>query len=338
MNVPRYSKGASFIALALLVTPALAGVGSSGGDFAVVCRDTAGRIVSARTADLFEAEASGLTLVASSGDTRQDYMRGILTYRELAADGRPIGRSEENHYDTIMESLRFVPNANALANTSDLGEEMALPTGCHYEQLAVFEDATLRIFVNEEIWRVLGAQDRAALFHHEVFYSMYRAAGEKNSLEVRRAVGKIFSTEPGPSLRDIAHKTRTECFGQERRGPSTTLTIVDTGADKSAIYIRAFLDRVNLVPMRFEVDQRIRPDGFEVAPTADGQDIYARVRDPRANLRQTILVTEGPFRGYGFEFAYRYREPLSLSIWNPQGRLIRETRFTRCSSFDPSTH
>src|SRR4051812_28042212 len=81
-----------------------AGVGSSGGGYAVVCRTPSGEIQQATLLDLYEVQSKpGVTLIPSSGDLYQDYARVVAISRSLGIDGRPLENEVQSSFEDIKK-------------------------------------------------------------------------------------------------------------------------------------------------------------------------------------------------------------------------------------------
>lgn len=194
------------LVLFIFTLPSWAGVGSTGGGGAVVCRDETGVIQSAELLDLYEAKSRyGLTLLESTGSLEGDYVEGVKnTYRLQGAGSIVIGAETRKNLDNFSHKLEFV--SQDLTVLGDIGDHPALPSGCAIEQLAIFYDASDgvsvmpedRIQVSKEIWQALDVQSRAALVTHELFYKYERALAEKTSESTRSAVAHIYSGNPEP--------------------------------------------------------------------------------------------------------------------------------------------
>jgi hypothetical protein len=205
-------------ALGLWASLSWAGPTSSGGGFAVVCRNAQHTIVSAELLDLYEAqERYGLRIVSSSGDLVRDYVRGVRNTYRLQGSKDPVSIDEQRKYlSKMFEILDFTAPGEHLVPLADMGHVPSVPEGCDLEQLAIFHDDRGRISVDSEIWEALDTLSRAALFSHELYYKDVREWGEKTSEGARALVGQIYSKsgELTPIFNGIPRGTPS-CFTAE---------------------------------------------------------------------------------------------------------------------------
>lgn len=181
----------------LLGQHAWAGVVHGGGGVAVVCRDQQNKIKSAELLDLFEARARGLKLIPDNS-LASNYGRFMRRWIEFNG-GTPAQESETLIYnrlnDILMKAFITSPGQK-LPFTGDFTTG-PIPKDCSFEQLAVFRDEVILLFIDREIWNALDQQSRAALLAHEIVYRNDRAVyGYSDSNKARKLVGRFFSTTP----------------------------------------------------------------------------------------------------------------------------------------------
>lgn len=206
-------------------TMAQAGVGSSGGGGAQVCRDSQGLIQFAELLDLYEAREFYGGLVESAGTLEGDYLQAVRNTYQLQGAGECLGgpcfkeaRVREN-LKNFMARVDFLPSGQHLPLLGDFGRTippLSIP-GCGYEQLAVFHDDLGRVSVDPEIWRALSTRDQAALVVHETNYKYERELRENTSEGTRALVAAVFA-RPG-----AVHATKSglpanalHCFTSKR--------------------------------------------------------------------------------------------------------------------------
>lgn len=180
---------------------AFAGVVHGGGGSAVVCRDVDGSIQSAELLDLFEARSKGLKLVPEA-NLAASY--GLFMDRWIGYNGG-VGADESetllyNHINDFLSKAFITGPGQKLPRLNDFTTG-PIPQGCAFEQLAIFDDSEVRLFIDREIWNALNNQNRAALIGHELIYRNDRMLyGYSDSNKTRELVGRFFSTTP-PSKR-----------------------------------------------------------------------------------------------------------------------------------------
>jgi hypothetical protein len=181
--------------LFLTTGSAIAGVGSSGGGFALVCRQADGRIGNAILLDLYEAQVRlGLKLPRASGSLERDYLRSITnSYRLKGNDPSQLRPTLDNLRD-FFRLVKMTKAGERLPRLNDLGEISPLPRGCHLEQLAIFYDAKpIVVRIDSEIWKALDSLSQAALVSHELYYRRERIDKEPTSETTRALVGRIYA-------------------------------------------------------------------------------------------------------------------------------------------------
>lgn len=171
------------------------GVGSTGGGFAIVCRDSHGGVSSATLLDIYEATfVHGQTLIKSSGDLVKDYTTALQAYLTLAKKDEALRQEAVADFlKTFIDRIIFISPPDELPPIQDLGGEVNIPHACGLEQVALYMDDTSQLYVSQEIWDHMDTLNKAALLHHEILYEQMRKDGERNSKRVRKIVGQIFS-------------------------------------------------------------------------------------------------------------------------------------------------
>jgi hypothetical protein len=192
----RFKLYTTFLGLLLLTTAASAGVGSSGGGNAVVCRSGDGRILKATLLDLFEAEARGLKLLPPLGSITAEYRRALKNIRaNILMDVEPTVEDEERFEGNIAS---FEQADEELPPVGDIGETVQIPANCKIEQLAIYDDTAsdLPVRVSKEIWPHLNAMNQVALYTHEIIFRDYRNVFPlESSANLREIIGRLFSKD-----------------------------------------------------------------------------------------------------------------------------------------------
>lgn len=185
------------------------GAGSSGGGFAVVCRDQNNNIASAELLDLYEARNRyGLSLLHSTGSLEGDFMIGVQnTYHLQGYDEILIDQDVKRlGFDRFMDIVEFIRSPKKIPSINDIGKTVSLPNNCRTEQVALFLDQTHRVLIDEALWDKLDSLSQAALISHEEFYFQYRKYNESTSENSRSAVAHIYSRNTIPVLNERTKK------------------------------------------------------------------------------------------------------------------------------------
>lgn len=197
-----------FLSLTLSAIVALAGPSTSGGGFAVVCRDVQGRIQSAELLDLYEARTMyGFELMSASGDIVNDYLRSVKNGYRHQGYAPPLPDSDfARNLENFMRSVQFLASDEKLPNLLDHGSQVVPPKSCQLEPLAIFYDTQEIITIDRQIWDSLDSLNQAALVTHEITYSEYRnlkVDPDLNSIETRRVTASDFAVNLGSVLSGI---------------------------------------------------------------------------------------------------------------------------------------
>lgn len=141
--------------------------------------------------DLYEArKAHGLTLDYSCGKDEECYIRRAIDKLSPRYPRLAVMLLEEIQYiranALFQDEVELAPirDANILVHDE----------GCLYRQLANWWDISGKIIVDNDYFKLLDAQSRAAFYVHEAIYKIYRYMGEEKSDKARRLTGQIFST------------------------------------------------------------------------------------------------------------------------------------------------
>ena len=189
----------------LTFAKSLDGAGSSGGGFAVVCRDQNNNISSAELLDLYEARNRyGLSLIHSTGSLEGDFMLGVQnTYHLQGYDNFPIDQSVKKiGLDRFMDIVEFVRSPKSIPAINDIGKTVSIPNNCRAEQVALFIDEHEKVLINEDLWDKLDTLSQAALVSHEEFYFQYRKYNESTSENSRASVAHIYSSNATPAVNE----------------------------------------------------------------------------------------------------------------------------------------
>lgn len=184
-----------------------AGIRTSGGALAVVCRDVNQNIRSAELLDIYEARQEGKILRPSTNSAVGDWIQYLRVLKKLT--GHPVmDQNQESLEKTVIESamkeIVMTPPGQWLQRLFDEGPlDMNLPPNCYHEQLALFYDEAPVLTVSSDIWSHLDATNRAAMWAHESIYHLMRLKSKMpspfgikttmTSKVIRPLVGAMFS-------------------------------------------------------------------------------------------------------------------------------------------------
>jgi hypothetical protein len=189
------------IAMAIEV---FAGPSTSGGGFAVVCRNAKNQIQAAELLDIFEARITyEHQLFESSGDALRDYVRAVNNGYRLQGYNPPASETESRQYAiNFMNHVQWLPRDEKLPNLLDTGATGNIPEGCALEPLAVFYDYQKQIIMDQEIWEKLDSRSQAGLIIHEMTYWYLRQMAlnpDANSQEARLMTATNFTLSAVPA-------------------------------------------------------------------------------------------------------------------------------------------
>lgn len=192
--------------LFLITKSVIAGVSTSGGGYAVVCRDTSKAIVSAELLDLAEGRLKyNFKMKSVSGSTLKDYALGVENVYFLQT-GKPwfscgLDVCEPSEMlSRFIKIIDWVDSSQQLDPIYDLGDVSTvlkqLNIGCDIEQVAIFNDATGRVQISKEAWNKMDSLSQAGLVWHELWYResrKYYLLPEKNSEKSRLNTAIVFA-------------------------------------------------------------------------------------------------------------------------------------------------
>jgi hypothetical protein len=326
----------------LFASQTYAGVGSSGGGLAVVCRDPQGVIESAELLDLYEGVARDhLTIVSPLDSVEAEYLYFTQEIRHVVGDTRPVDQSVVSAFDQIMDgSFHFLPAGAHPAPTCDMGSTIPVPPGCDIEQLATYDDQTNIIDVDSEIWSALNTVNQGALIAHETLYRDYRVAGDQTSENVRRLVALLFSTTPPAPETDGVPQSAYTCWAAsaQQSGSSDMGTSGNTAfylysdprnPGQTVLRFAILLARDTLGPVDVEVPVQLDPSALV---PATNQSASLIVNQPGNDFVGTETVQGGGlFQGYSVQIQYQFQKPFSISLFDPNGQLVGTAYGMSCS-------
>lgn len=185
--------------VSLLPSISHGGVLNGGGGKGVHC-DT-GVTDTLSVLDLYEAtNIFGLKEEPRKGDLRAEMTFALIRLNEIwqKPESNPAEGFTDEAVDRLMNEIFFskvifIPEGSRLPVTNDASIPV-LPNACKPVQVALYNN--LGIQIDREYWEKLDDRNRAAIILHEALYFYRRVYGAVDSDEVRRFVGRLFSTTP----------------------------------------------------------------------------------------------------------------------------------------------
>lgn len=218
-------------ALSLGGMHASAGVSTSGGGFAVVCRAPNGQIRTAELLDLYEAHAKfNFTLQKPSGDYLMDHKAGITHATKIMGERHGMAPLTKDGYlqymaylsEATMKMAQFTAPDEKLPILHDIGKSAPLPDGCKLEPLAVFDNSETTLKIDSEIWSAIDSLNKAALIEHEIHYLGERVDGEHPTSESTRLhVAHMFVTDNSVKPTDADLPAKDVQFCSSAHGPES---------------------------------------------------------------------------------------------------------------------
>jgi hypothetical protein len=188
-------------------TPSLAFAGGevSGGGNAVICRDSADKIISAELLDLFEGRIVHHLNYPSSDLPALQQAQAAAKIIDQAWDfNRPDNDGGRDYLQRavvdIEKLIQFLPRDIGLEVIDD-SKHLVLPKNCKVTQIARYEPNNT-ILVDSELWDHLNSQNKGALLLHEALYYYLRILGESTSQRTRRTVAHAFARSEFKPLTD----------------------------------------------------------------------------------------------------------------------------------------
>lgn len=173
----------------ILSLPVFAGGETGNGGVGVVCRNNAGKILSAELLDIFEGRSQyRLQYPANSLDL--DTQIELVQLKMLA--NQPFLQGFQSELSKVRANLIFLPSGVGLEPTND-----AFPVinkkGCRFEQVANYATDG-KIYVDQEIYDHFDHINQAALYVHEATYALARAnVGDISSVRSRRLTSQVLA-------------------------------------------------------------------------------------------------------------------------------------------------
>lgn len=195
MHFSKFSRLSGIVCLTLLSTFANAGVGSSGGGAAAVCRNwQTGMVASSQMLDLYEGSVLyGYQYPAEENDADTELKITLARF-----DYSPFIKAlVTESINRVQEAFVFLPEGVGIHTPADLGNDTAVvvPEGCRIEAAGYYQKDG-RLFVSRAVYRMLSPRNRAAFILHEGIYRIARErSGHKSATATRRLVAALFATQ-----------------------------------------------------------------------------------------------------------------------------------------------
>lgn len=299
-------------ALSLVASVSSAGPRSSGGGFVIACPETPVSAASVQLLDIYEIENQH-TVVPVTGDLKKEYVDAVG--RLNARLGAPNyvqenGEAIQKNLTRFFQSIVWVDQADNLPIADDLGKKPWIPSQCQIRQMAYFDDASQRIYVNRELFQKLNTRDQAALVLHELFFHEFRYLGESTSQSSRRLTGLAFVSSaldpvfPMPIPEDKMLTFSDAKFPEPVSGRTAYTEVAffkSVGVEKSVLIFKTLLGRPVLTYTRAvlsPIDVEFENKWVDTPP-------YARVvrviKTPNLKIDQQVPVEGQSFGDLGYE-------------------------------------
>lgn len=256
--------GVNSLAAILCAASAFAGSATSGGGGAIVCRDSSGKIQSARLLDLWEGEWDGFS-IPKSGKSVEEQVQNALA--RLEQFNPKLAEDVREELASVEKNMRVLPKGVVLPSISDAYNELS-SKDCNLETLAHYNDTKELLYVSFEIHSAISKTDRAALMMHEAVYRSFRkAAKESDSRRVRAITARLFSDRHWESpLRkakfgEIAFKCEVDGFFKRT---STAYLFLNREQGTVAVQVLEALGYYLFEPPVFEFQNRKLERYFEL--------------------------------------------------------------------------
>lgn len=196
----------TILATLILYAQSWAGVSTSGGGFAVVCRGANQKIHSAEVLDLVEGRIRyKLNIFQASGSELKDYTRAVENAYWLQMN-KPCNFKgcllPSDNFQRFINIVDWVNDRSQLDMVYDLGNVSdilkTMKRGCNIEQVAVYLDQADRVKISKEAWLHLDSLSKAALVQHELMYRhsrRYVLLPELDSESSRLATAITFASQ-----------------------------------------------------------------------------------------------------------------------------------------------
>lgn len=316
-----------------------AGPSTGGGAYSVECPKNPIEPAQNILLDLYEgAYVLNFKMKQASGSIEQDYFDSIDTtytlqgYPDLAESKR---EEIQLRLKTFFRAVKFVETAADLPVANDIGLPPEIPSQCHINQVAYFDDTGNTIYLLKPSWDMMDSLSQAAIVQHELHYHYKRQQGESTSLLTRRTVAHIFAKEGPLSIKDGLSEDNLEYT-------------VDNDLISMFSMIPGFIARSPVVRLQF---RHINGYGLVAKTWADfpmshwelkyeyskkAPFRYCVVTTPNTNLIITKPL-QGTLYPKGFQIRLEYITglPVKIGVLKPDGSILTEGTISSGKSCQP---
>ena len=173
---------------------------TSGGGPGIICRNSAGSILSVESLDLYEGRIlRGLSYPAQIGDRDTIVSRMVNRFSFDEAIKRDLPRAIAR----VVEQWQALPTGVSIHPSADFGTDYAVvkPESCSIELVGYYEKDG-KLMVAPSLYSAMNPTHQAAFLLHEALYYMARDfSGAKESKAVRELVASLFSSATEEDLR-----------------------------------------------------------------------------------------------------------------------------------------
>lgn len=326
----------NFLTLFFLLSQGLmAGVGSSGGGWSVVCRGDYGEITKAMLLDLYEGIfEENIKLKEPTGFFEQEVRPYLEEINRVNESSRLVTQYQVRKFiQYFQRNFIFLnPEEHELPEIHDVGESIDLPEGCKLEPLAVYLDDRKKFYVNEQIWEAMDSLNQMAMVAHELIYNEYRAMGEVTSERVRKIISRLFSATPYPTLTEGVPQGSLRCmaFPDQKESAVSEFFIFKEDEKQNTTYLQftTVLGRYAFFFQRIAVNANI--DVLGLVPTeVEGGGHVLTPLEPEANLLETYAMT-GIFGNLKIEIDYRQHQPFAITLLDRKGKVLAHSLIKMC--------
>lgn len=315
----------TLLAIILASSTAFAGPITSGGGFAVVCRNN-DEILSAELLDLYEAKNKfNYTILESSGNLEDDMIAATININRL--QGHIVTPSLHDIRITLNEFFKrvaFLPKTSQLPHLNDLGQHVQVPKGCKIEPLAVWNDQDGKIKINAEIWNALTTLAQSALINHENYYWYERTHLNQSTSEGARAV---IATSYSTNAKEVVNE-RTRALPKASASDPSIDVYLDFHFEKQdnlmTLYFKNLMNFIILTETKTTIDLT----GIELKNVTDQTShkskVIAVTKESKV-IRSKIQSSQR--NDWEIEFTFIPNKPVKIGLYQ-QNTFIKEIELT----------
>lgn len=314
----------ALIAISLHAHARDTGTSTSGGGYAVVCRDASGVINSATLLDLVEAvQRYNLSLPQATGSLEADYNRALANrYRLQGLKEIDLGNESLGDLQKFFTKVQF--KDTPLISLNDMGQVVADLGNCKLEPVAVFHDDIDQVEINLEIYNKLDSLSQAALVCHENYYHYERGLNETTSEGARLLVAHVFSNSNLPAVDADMPAKHLVCVTAGTSGQDSEFyayKIENRG--ETVLQLRSIMGRTVITKATVSLQ-----DGFLTA--------LANSSQPQLSPEARNMTARAPVSGdyaqeWDIEAVYSVGQPVLIRLYE-KGIKVAEAPVTGCAA------